>query len=105
MNQVAATILEQLGGHKLIAMTGAHSFTTDGDSLTFKLPSTTTKNRIKAVNITLTPMDDYKVTFYAMRGCNVRVVAEHQGIYCDQLQTIFEDETGLLTSLVGKMVA
>jgi len=105
MNQVAETILEQLGGHTLIAMTGAHSFTADGDSLIFKLPSNITKNRIKAVKISLTPADDYTVTFYAIHGYNVKVVAEHDGIYCDQLQAVFEDETGLLTSLVGKTVA
>ena len=108
--QVAATILEQLGGRKLIAMTGAHSFTSDGDSLIFKVPSNATKNRIAGVKITLTPADDYTVQFYAFRGSlkrgdyRVETVSQHEGIYCDQLQTLFEDETGLLTDLVGRTV-
>jgi len=109
--QVAATILEQLGGHKLIAMIGAHSFTADGDSLIFKLPSRSNAKRIAGVKITLTVMDDYTVEFFAFRGSLARgnyrceTVAKHEGIYCDQLQGVFEDETGLLTSLVGRTVA
>lgn len=103
--QVANTILEQLGGHKLIAMTGAHSFTADGDSLIFKVPSKTTKNHIAGVKVTLTASDDYTVEFFAFKGSfakgNRRVenVAKHEGIYCDMLQSIFEEETGLLARL------
>jgi acetylglutamate kinase len=104
-NEVATTILEQLGGRKLIAMTGAHSFTGDGNSLIFKLPSSQTRNKIKAVKITLTPADDYTAIFYAMETYNVRIVSQHEGIYCDQLQTVFEEETGVLASLVGRNVA
>jgi hypothetical protein len=112
MNNVATTILEQLGGRKLIAMAGAHSFTSDvnNNSLVFKVPSRSTNKHIAAVKITLTAADDYVVEFYAFRGSltrgdyRVETVSKHEGICCDQLQGLFEDETGLLTNLVGRTV-
>jgi hypothetical protein len=103
--QIAQTILEQLGGSRFRVMTGARDFTADGNSLIFKLPQTSTKNRIAAVKITLTPQDDYNMEFLAFRGSfakgnrRVETVAKHEGIYCDMLQEIFTQETGLDTHL------
>lgn len=105
--QVAQTILEQLGGKRLIAMTGAkHFFAAAGKDnlggLTFRVPAAA--KGINYVAIDLTASDDYTVTFSNIRGAEVTEVAQHKGIYCDMLQSIFEDETGLLASLVGKEV-
>lgn len=102
-NQVAQTILQQLGGNRLIAMTGAHSFTGDKDSLTFKVPSRMTKNRIMAVKVTLDPSDTYTVKFYAFQTVDgiksVKTVADRSGVYCDMLRDVFSAETGLALSL------
>jgi hypothetical protein len=99
--QVAKTILEQLGGNKFIVMTGARNFWADGNALCLKLPSTPhfVKNGINYVRITLTTMDDYTVEFKKVRGMTVKEVSKHEGIYCDMLQELFQEQTGLATRL------
>ena len=59
---VANTILEQLGGRRFVAMTGARNFTAIDDqrgALSFKVPRA--KDGINAIKVTLTAMDDYTV--------------------------------------------
>ena len=97
---VAETILQQLGGHRFRAMTGAHSFTSDRDTLVFKIPRA--KSGIKAVRITLDPSDTYTVTFFKQARApsfKVTVVKEIDGVYADQLRDVFTEATGLYTSL------
>lgn len=99
--QVAETILSQLGGRRFIAMTGAKSFAGGPDQLTFRLPSTLTRDHIKAVKIQLDPSDTYTVTFYAgakFPEC-IRTVATVSDVYCDRLCDVFESATGLRVSL------
>ncbi len=100
--EVAKTILEQLGGGRLMAMTGAKNFVGGEFSLTFRLPSTKdfVKNRINHVRIVLDPSDTYAVTFSRIRGAKVVEISSHEGVYCDQLQSIFEEATGLFTRLM-----
>lgn len=55
--EVALTILSQLGGSgRLSAMIGAHTFTSDTNSLSFKIKARA-KNGIKGIRITLDPSD------------------------------------------------
>lgn len=97
--EVATTILQQLGGNRFRAMTGAHSFTGDTNSLTFKIPQRP-ESRIFAVKVILTPADDYTVEFWAKKGrFDVTKAASFDGVYFDQLQELFERQTGLRTSL------
>ena len=101
--ETAKIILEQLGGNQFIVMTGAKNFIGREDGLSFKLGRN--KTSMNYVTITLTPADLYdlkfervtlsKKTFETTR----KVVAEHFGIYADQLQEIFTDTTGLFTKL------
>jgi len=96
--QISGTILEQLGGSRFIAMTGAHSFMYDDNgSLIFKLPS----NRGHlAVRVELNAMDTYDMHFLRMaRGSYEVKTTTREGIYNDQLQTVFTTETGLATRL------
>jgi methylthioribose-1-phosphate isomerase len=95
----AEDVLQQLGGRKFIAMTGANNFVKDDKvkSITFKLPRA--KSGIKYVRITLTSMDLYNVEFISARGSNIKTVATEKGVYNDQLQKIFTKHTGLYTSL------
>lgn len=90
----ANTVLQQLGGNKFIAMTGANTFLKDKNSIRFKLPRA--KNSIKWVVIKLTSMDLYDITFMTRSG---KVVKKVDGIYFDQLQEIFTNNTGLYTHL------
>lgn len=85
-----------------MTMTGASSFVAVDRGLMFRIPRA--KNGINRVKIELTAADDYTITFHKMRANVLAVVSSFDGIYCDQLQTIFEEETGLLTNLVGQEV-
>lgn len=60
--KIANAILEQLGGNKFIAMTGAKNFVSDGNTLRMTLP----KNRSKAnrLYVTLDATDTYTMYFF-----------------------------------------
>lgn len=96
---IAKTILEQLGGGRFAAMTGAKKFTSINPKgniggLYFRLPSNFAKNGINAVQIVLHPSDTYIVTFLRTN----KTISTHEDIYCDDLVPLFERETGLYTS-------
>lgn len=97
----STTILQQLGGSRFIAMTGASNFLGDTASLSFKLPRGI-KTAITHVVVTLAADDTYTVEFLK---CNLRakvyrqVVAEVVGVYADNLQRVFTHHTGLDTHL------
>lgn len=95
--QVAETILSQLGGNRFIAMTGASSFSYGDACLNFRIGSNPKK--VKAVRITLEPSDTYKMEFLTIRKFEVKTLSEVSGIYCDMLQEIFTNHTGLYTKL------
>ena len=96
--EIARTILEQLGGTgRLVAMTGAKHFMTDGPAVSFKFA-----NRAPAPNyvkITLDASDTYTVTFGRIVKFELRSSSTVSGIYCDQLVELFENTTGLYLSL------
>ena len=93
--QVAIEILNQLGGNKLIAMTGARNFVSSPDSLGFKIPSRSAKNGINFVKITLNSMDTYDVQFKKIWNMKITDISSHDGIYNDMLKPLFVKETGL----------
>lgn len=109
---VANTILNQLGGNKFLAMTGAKYLLDLGDGLRFNLP----KNGSKAnkVQITLNANDLYDVQFikytpYKFRITKdgqfketkekVEIIKEFNDIWCDMLVEIFEQTTKMYTRL------
>lgn len=99
--QVAATILEQLGGNKFRAMTGAHSFMSDTNgngSLTFKYPHRKGFSH-SAVKITLNGSDLYDMEFIDMNRKMEFTRKTIENVYDDQLQSVFTSETGLVTRL------
>lgn len=96
---IAQTILEQLGGRRFVSMTGAKNFGDTGNGLAFQIPASLTKNRINAVKIELDPSDTYIVKFLRIGRADLKVVSQHSMIYCDQLEDLFERETGLYTHL------
>ena len=94
---IARTILDQLGGGRFVAMTGAKTLAATGKGLQFRLPS----RKINLVSIDLNYLDLYDMKFQKINwktGVS-KIVSEHNGIYFDQLVPIFEKETGLYTSL------
>jgi hypothetical protein len=92
---IATEILNQLGGNKFVAMTGAKNLMADNNSLQFKLPTKFAKNNINFVRVTLDPSDTYTVQFFNYRGLNLKKIEEASSVYCDQLQDIFTSVTGL----------
>lgn len=95
---IAATILQQLGGNKFIAMTGSKNFTIVDNSLSMHL--TRNKAKAKYLKITLNSMDTYDMVFYTVnKNFEVIIKAQFDGVYCDQLQDIFTEVTGLYTHL------
>jgi len=96
---IAKEILNQLGGNKFITMTGAKHLTDMVDSLSFQLNSRMTKNSCNAIKITLTPADTYQIKFLQIRSTQLKTIKIIDGVYCDQLQQIFTNETGLDTHL------
>ena len=92
---VARTILEQLGGQRFVAMTGARKFIGAANSLSFRLPRAS--QGINVVRVILTPADTYDVEFLRVRAGEVTPVETCDGVYCDQLQDIFQGATGLAT--------
>jgi hypothetical protein len=101
----AQTILEQLGGNRFAAMTGANTFVGDEQarSLRFKISSRLATNGANMVRVTLEPSDLYRVEFfklYSFRGQpKLREISRHDGVYFDQLRPLFTEQTGLDTSL------
>lgn len=110
--QVANTILQQLGGNKFIAMTGSKNFMGSENSLSMKLSRN--NSGAQYLKIVLTSMDDYTMTFSKLKktldkemmALGVKFfkdelieVKKIEGVYCDQLQEIFKETTGLYTHL------
>ena len=93
---VATTILEQLGGNSFQIMTGAKQFVGCSDSIQFGIQKSQSINKVV---IKLTSLDLYDVTFYNIRGINVKVIRTAESIEASQLQELFTNVTGLETSL------
>ena len=108
---IAKTIYEQLGGNKFAFITGAKNFIGNkGENwLSFRIG----RNGSKAnyVKITLSPMDTYTVEFkrISMPRFNSKtlsfseyketLIAKREDVYCDQLQDVFTEVTGLVTRM------
>ena len=96
-HEIEQEILRQLGGNKFIAMTGAKNFIAGDGILAFRIPKA--MNGINAVRITLNSLDLYDMKFFRIYGFDMKQVAEVNGVYNDQLQSIFTAKTGLYTHL------
>ena len=98
---IGHTILQQLGGGKFIAMTGAKNFILYEDGLRFDLPARFAAKGINKVHITLTPNDLYTVEFmrWNTRALELQRIAKASDIYADMLPDTFRDHTGLETRM------
>lgn len=101
IQQIAETIMAQLGGTRFAMMTGAKNFMCgEKGELTFQYPCRNRKGFIRAgVKISLNVFDTYDVEFIDMkRNMELRTKLV-SNVYHDQLQAVFTAETGLYTSL------
>ena len=108
---IAKTIYEQLGGNGFAFITGAKNFIGNkGENwLSFRIG----RNGSKAnyVKITLSPMDTYTVEFkritmprlsrktWTYSEYKETLIEKREGVYCDQLQDVFTEVTGLVTRM------
>lgn len=103
MTQIAQTILEQLGGNRFIAMTGAKKLIAHEDGLSFKIGRNS--SGANYVKITLNTLDLYDMVFEKISQSKKtfeitrKEVGNHTDIYDDMLQSCFTNTTGLHTSL------
>ena len=99
MTNISSTILQQLGGNKFLAMTGAKHLSTDGRNLGFQFPRNAPKNKAKAVRITLDDIDTYTVEFFRVRGFECSEISKHEMVFADRLAELVANETGLMVRL------
>lgn len=96
-NQVADTILQQLGGNRFIAMTGAKNFLAYPNALSMKIMPNSEK--VTHVRITLDESDTYTITPLRIRGTNIITLRGYSMVHVEDLRRSFETLTGLRTSL------
>lgn len=99
--EIAETILSQIGGRRFITMTGAKNFVAINSGLQFDLPKTPhyVRDGISRLHIVLTPMDEYKITAYKIRGMSVKKISVTDGVHAPELAEVFTSLTGLDTHL------
>lgn len=95
---VANTILQQLGGNRFLAMTGAKNLLGSENGLSMKVGSNDRK--VTHVRVNLTPADTYRVEFMNIRGVQPwKTLHVAEDVYAEDLQRIFTEYTGLDTRL------
>ncbi len=95
--QIAETILKQLGGNKFLAMTGARNLLAVDKGLRFNLPG----YKVNTVIISLNERDLYHMTFYKVGKtvATTKILAEYDDVYAEDIQRNFTLATGLDTHL------
>lgn len=93
MNDIVETILEQLGGRKMLVMTGAKVNSYSDSSLVLKLPI----GKVRMFEVVYDSADD----LYTVRTYNSKYnpMKKFDDVFCDDLIPLFERETGLYTGL------
>lgn len=96
---IATEIMRQIGGRRFMAMTGSRNPIAGERSLSFNLARNA--SRAKYMTIELQADDTYTVTFSRLvrKTYEIVTVEQFDGVYADQLQSIFTDVTGLYTRL------
>lgn len=94
MNEIAQTIIDQLGGSKMFRMIGVKRVGVGLDSVTLHFVAKALEG-INTISVVLDPTDTYTVRFYrsTIKGSNLKY--EVNDIYCDQLIDLIENKTGL----------
>ena len=95
--EIAQVILQQLGGNKFLAMTGAHNLIAIESGL--QLTLRTNQAKAKFMTVKLNSMDTYDVKFSKISKNSLVTVAQESGLYDDMLQDYFTEITGYNTRL------
>lgn len=98
---IAQTILQQIGGHRFVVMTGSKKLLDMGNGLRMNL----TRNKTQANRLEITldrATDTYIMRFYKQvmtKDFEIKIteIARHDTVYCDMLEKMFTSVTGLYT--------
>ena len=95
---IATEILNQLGGNRFLVMTGSKNLVAMENGLRMNLSRN--KAGAKWLSVKLNGLDLYDLDFFtADKDLNIKSKAKFENVYCDQLQSIFTQVTGLYTKL------
>lgn len=99
---IAKTIFQQIGGSRFAAMTGSKDFIDIGNGLRMSLAmNKTIANRLDIIydeDLDLYNLCFYRKTFSKKTfESKTTDIAKYEGIYCDMLEDIFTEVTGLYT--------
>lgn len=101
-NQVAKIILQQIGGSRFLTMTGSRDLINLGNGLRMSLSrNKTSANRLEIIYDE--GADLYNLRFYCQTfskktfEVKTKDIKTYEGVYCDMLEDIFTDVTGLYT--------
>jgi len=108
---VAEEILRQLGGRQFIAMTGAKNFLKDEKNnwMSFRIGRNASKTNY--IKITLRGDDLYTMEFMRITSPRLNkktwtyskgkttLIKKYDGLWCDQLQEMFTEVTGMATRM------
>jgi len=88
-------LLQQLGGNKFIAMTGAKNLAVDKSKNELHMKIGRNSKSISHVIIKLTSGDLYDMEFLSIRGSSRKIKSKEKGVYADQLGKMFKKNTGM----------
>ena len=106
---IADEIYKQLGGNRFAFITGTKKFIGGENWLSFRIGRNASKANY--VKITLSPMDTYTVEFkkitmprlsrktWTYSEYKETLIVKREDVYCDQLQDLFTEITGLVTRM------
>ena len=96
---IANTIVRQIGGRRFMAMTGVKKFIMNSQGgIEFKIGRNKSKANHVMINYNF-GKDLYDVSFGKIRAGKYTTLETIEEVYCDMLEDIFEDFTGLYTRL------
>ena len=95
--KIANTVLQQLGGERFRAMTGAKNIVALENGIQFSIPKA--KDGINKVVIKLTSQDNYDIEYWRIRGASFKLIKVSKSIGVENLRSTFTKDTGLATSL------
>jgi len=94
--EISETIIKQLGGRQFMYMVNSKDMVYDHNSLTMKISRNNTKGNYFRVTLR---NDLYDLEFFSVRNLEKKVKKTIEGVEVSMLRNIFEEETGLYTSL------
>ena len=97
--QVAGTILDQLGARRFLMMTGARELVATARGLQFKLPANFAKDGINMIRVELSALDTYEVIAGRWARLDFKEKARESMVYAEDLQRAFTRLTGLDTHI------